>query len=69
MQLHDSLELLQGAERQIEKVHGKVADRVKSILKKVLFCNNGYSTLHKISEILSGNEVKLANDEPALEQQ
>jgi hypothetical protein len=64
-QLHDSLEPVQGAESQIEQAHGKVADRV-SKLKNVLFRNNGYSTLCKISEILSGNEAQLEDDKPAL---
>jgi hypothetical protein len=39
---------------------------VRSILKNVLFRNNGSSALYKISEILSGNEAELEGDEPAL---
>jgi hypothetical protein len=49
---------------QTGQAHGKLADRVKSKLKNVLFQNNGYSALCKISEILSGNEAQL-QDEPA----
>jgi hypothetical protein len=36
-QFHDSLELVQGAERQIGQAQGRVADRVKSKLKNMLF--------------------------------
>jgi hypothetical protein len=64
--LCDPLELLQGAERQIGQAHSKVADRVNSKLKNLLFQNNGYSTFCKVSEILSGNESQLEDDEPAL---
>jgi hypothetical protein len=65
-QLCSSLELVWGTKCQIGKTHGKVADRVKSKLKNVLFQNNGYSALCKISEILSGNEAQLEDDKLAL---
>jgi hypothetical protein len=44
-QLRYSLELVQGAEHQIGQAHGKVAFKVKSKLKSMLFQNNGHSTL------------------------
>jgi hypothetical protein len=36
-QFHDSLELVQGAKRQIGQARGKVADTMMSRLKNVLF--------------------------------
>jgi hypothetical protein len=46
---------VQGAKRQIGQARGKVADTMMSRLKNVLFWNKGYSTLCKVSEILSRN--------------
>jgi hypothetical protein len=42
----------------------KVANRVKLKLENVLLQNNGYSTLCKISEILSENEAELDGNKP-----
>jgi hypothetical protein len=56
---------LHSAEHQIGQAHGNVADRVMSRLKNMLFQNSGYSTLCKISEILSEYEAQLEDDEPA----
>jgi hypothetical protein len=57
---------MQGAEHRTGQAHGKVADGMKSELKNMLFLNNGYSTLCKISENLNGNEAQLEGDEPEL---
>jgi hypothetical protein len=64
-QLRDSLELVQGATPS-DRASTWQGGRVKSKLKNMLSRSNGYSTLCKISEILSGNEAELEDDEPAL---
>jgi hypothetical protein len=58
--------VVQGTERQTGQAHCKVADRLKSKLKNIVFRNNGHSPLCKASEILRGDEAQLDDDEPAL---
>jgi hypothetical protein len=61
-----SLELIKGVECEIGRARGKIGDAVKSKLNTVLCRNDGYATMCKISDILSGNEATLGEDEPAL---
>jgi hypothetical protein len=64
--LHESLELINGVRCDIGPARGKIGDAVKSKLNTVLRRNDGYATMCKISDILSGNEVTLGLDEPAV---
>ena len=64
--LNESLELIKGVRCDIGRARGKIGDAVKSKLNTVLRRNDGYATMCKISDILSGNEATLGVDEPAL---
>jgi hypothetical protein len=66
--IHDALVLVKSTDNECEvgHVHGKVGDSMKSKLQNVLGRNDGYATLCKISDILSGNGVTLEEHEPML---
>jgi hypothetical protein len=60
------LELIKGLRCDIGRARGKTGDAVKSKLNTVLRRNDGYATMCKISDILSGNEPTLGVDEQVL---
>jgi hypothetical protein len=57
--MYDALVLVNSTVCEVGHAHGKVADSVKSKLQKVLGRNDGYVTLCKITDILSGSGVTL----------
>jgi hypothetical protein len=62
---HDSLVLVKSTECEVWRAHSKVADSLKSKLQKILG-GNGYVTLYKITDILSGSAVALEECKPEL---
>jgi hypothetical protein len=64
--MHDTLVLVKSTEFEVGHVRGKVGDRVKSKIQNVLGPNDGYTTLCKVSDILSGNGDALEEHEPTL---
>jgi hypothetical protein len=59
-QLCDAINTVKQTESELL---GKIANKVNAKLQSVLERNPGYSTLHKVSDILCGNEVELGGNE------
>lgn len=64
VKLCDALHLVTNVESELTAARGKVGECVKAKLQRVLGRNEGYSTLCKIGDILSGKPVTFHEGEP-----
>jgi hypothetical protein len=64
--MHDTSVLVKSTECEVGRARGKVEASVKPKLQFVMGRNDGYATLCKIRDILSGSGVTLEEHEPAL---
>jgi hypothetical protein len=66
VELCRGLELVKNVESELNVAHGMVGDNVFAKLQSVLHQNKGYSTICKISDILSGKQATFEEDYPEL---